>query len=183
METSARQPISDERKEVFLEVLRRTGSVCHAASSASPHCGGDRPGYSGFRDLARKDPEFARAVSEAKAEALGQIEAAIAKRAVEGWERPIFQRGQLVGTERCYDTNLMLRYASRLDPAWSEKRQLEVEGKVEHNYGGVMLSISPDDVLKLEPAEQTQLVALIEKIGKLKGSEDGTENQKFLGAG
>ena len=74
----AKQPISEDRRAVFLEVLRRTGSVCAAASAASPHCDGDRPGYSGFRDLAQKDPVFSAAVAEAKAKALGKVETTIA---------------------------------------------------------------------------------------------------------
>ena len=69
--------ITQARKDVFLSVLGETGSRAAAAAAASPHTdggNGQRPGYETFRDLWKRDPEFALAVEQAEAKALGRVE-------------------------------------------------------------------------------------------------------------
>ncbi len=62
-------------------------------------------------------PAFAQEVEEAKNGALGRVEAAIMERAVGGVQRPIFQRGELVGHETLYSDNLLRHSADPSDGA------------------------------------------------------------------
>jgi hypothetical protein len=52
------------------------------------------------------DPSFAQAYSDAMEASTDLIEQEARRRAVEGYERPIFQRGELVGVERVYSDML-----------------------------------------------------------------------------
>ncbi len=141
-----RREITERRKRIFLETLEKTGSACAAARAATPWSEGKKGGLEGFRDLAGRDPQFALELQEARSAALGRVEEAIAKRAIDGVERPIFQRGELVGTERVYSDHLLLRLAQRLDPlSWTDRQKVEHSGTVEHR--GVMLEITAGEVL------------------------------------
>lgn len=60
------------------------------------------------------DPSFAQAYSDAMEAGTDLIEQEARRRAVEGYDRPIFQRGALVGLERVYsDVLLMLLLRGR----------------------------------------------------------------------
>ncbi len=180
MANKARQPISEQRRRVFLETLAATGSMTAAAQAASPHAQGERGAYESFRDLVRRDPQFAADVAEAKAAALGRVEKVIADHALNGVRRPIYQRGELVGHEQVFDHKLLLALAARLDPEWSERRRTELAGSVGvHRDDDSFLSISAADVLLLSEPEREMLVTLVQKIGELKAPEDGREIQSL----
>ena len=90
----------------------------------------------------------------------------------------MWQGGKCVGTRRVYDNRLLMRILERFDRSWAPRSHQTVEGKVEHRHAGAFLTLSADDVMRLEPDEQRAIVELVEKIGLLK---DGRENQKLLG--
>jgi hypothetical protein len=171
------QRVSDTRKDVFLKVLADTGSRSAAAAAASPHLNGgdgDRPGYESFRDLWKRDPEFALAVQQAETQALGRVESEIARRAFSLDERPIFDRqGNKIGvqTDSRPANQMLLRLAERLAPAtWAQRKHHEIDGKVSHDHQHTMTValLEPADVLLLEPKEQTELLRLVEKIADRK---------------
>jgi hypothetical protein len=54
------------------------------------------------------DPDFAAAYSDAMDAGADLIEQEARRRAVEGFERPIFQRGRQVGVERVYSDMLLV---------------------------------------------------------------------------
>ena len=175
------QRITEERKQVFLKVLAETGSRAAAARAASPHLDGgegDRPGYESFRDLWKRDPEFALSVQRAESEALGKVEAEIAKRAFTLDERPIFGKdGRLLGTQKDSRpaNQMLLRLAERLAPqTWAQRKHHEIDGKVshEHQHSMVVAQLEPADILMLAPDEQTELLRLVQKIADRK-SETG----------
>ena len=58
--------------------------------------------------------------------ALGRNEEEIHRRAFEGFLRPIFQQGQLVGHERVYSDTLALRMQSAHDPKYRSNKVEEV---------------------------------------------------------
>ena len=70
---SARRPIDAKRRKIFLETLARTGSLCGAAQAATPWARGRRGGWESFRDLAKRDAEFAAKMQAAKSAALAQF--------------------------------------------------------------------------------------------------------------
>ena len=81
---------------------------------------------------------------------------AIATRAVDGVQRPIYQKGELVGYEPVYSDHLLLRLAQRLDPpAWTDRQKLEHSAQVADDAG--TLSIAPDEVLLLPETRRPSL--------------------------
>jgi len=158
---TARQALTDERKEVFLQVRRQTGSI-RAAAAASPHAAErDRPGYETFRDAINHDSEFAAQVAEAKNAALGKVEQAIAERAFSPEETPIFSKGEVVGYRRSYRdaNNLLLRLAERLSDDWAPKKN--VKGEVEHK---AVFGLTTQHLDMLNEPEREQLLGLLETI-------------------
>ncbi|MEQ8769224.1 MAG: hypothetical protein RIB60_01810 [Phycisphaerales bacterium] len=167
--SAAHQPMTEDRRRVFLEVLATTGSMQAAAAAASPHCTGRRPGYETFRDLIRSDPSFAEAVAEARQRALGRVEEEIARRAFAPDERPIFGKdGKLLGVQSDHRNanTLLLRLAERLDPeAWTPKKHLSgtVSHQHEHSHA-VMFALEARHVLLLEPHDQEALMSLLGRL-------------------
>ena len=161
-----RLPLTPLRKETFINALAETGSMTAAARAASGgNAKGPHYGLQTFYDEMRRDPNFAHAVELAKAEALGKVEAEIMRRAVQGYSRPVFQKGQLVGHEPVYSDNLLLRLAERLSPNdWSKREKLEHSGMLQNRQGMVMLEITPEDVLLLNHQAQHQFVGLLQQI-------------------
>ena len=178
----SRRRLDERRREVFLETLRRTGSVSAASAAATPHSDGgkeNRAGYRTFLDEIKRRPEFAQQVEEAKQHALGLVEETIARRAMTPEKTPIFQKGELVGYRESYrDANqLLLRLAERLSPeAWASKKHIkgEVEHRHEHRVGIVMFRVEAEDVMLLDDeSERELLIELLSKINKLKEENDG----------
>lgn len=177
---STHRPISDERKAIYLKVLRETGSTQAAAAAATPHSDGGkggRPGYESFRDEIRRDPEFAQQVQAAKDEAIGRVEAEIAKRAFSPTKRPIVQNGEIVAEEVSYrDANhLLLRLAARLNPdAWAERRKLDgtVTHHHDHEVRGLVITLKPEHLLMLPTEMRGPFIDALELIdAKVNGKE------------
>ena len=167
--SNAHQPMTEDRRRVFLEALATTGSMQAAAAAASPHCTGRRPGYETFRDLIRSDPAFAEAVAEAKQRALGRVEEEIARRAFKPDERPIFGKdGALLGvqTDHRNANTLLLRLAERLDPeAWTPKKHLSGTVSHQHDHShAVMFALEARHVLLLDANDQEALMSLLGKL-------------------
>ncbi len=166
-----RREITEQRRRIFIETLQATGSMCAAARAATPWSRGEKGGLESCRDLMRRDPTFALEVEEARDAALGRVEAEIVRRAVEGVQRPIFQKGELVGHEPVYSDHLLLRLAQRLDPSsWTDRQKVEHSGRVEH--AAVMLQVTAGDILLLPEEKQEVLVTLLSEIGELKHGKE-----------
>lgn len=185
----AHQPMSEDRRRVFLEALANSGSMQAAAAAASPHCSGRRPGYETFRDLMRNDPAFAEAVVEAKQRALGRVEQEITRRAFKPDERPIFGKdGTLLGvqTDHRNANTLLLRLAEKLDPeSWAPKKHVkgEVDHKHDHQHShAVMFALEARHVLLLDEDDQHSLMSLLAKLRERLSLETGHE-QVAVGSG
>jgi hypothetical protein len=175
------QRVTAERKQVFLKVLAETGSRSAAAAAASPHLDGgdgDRPGYESFRDLWKRNPEFALEVQRAESQALGRVESEIAKRAFTLDERPIFDRqGNKIGvqTDSRPANQMLLRLAERLAPGtWAQQKHHQIDGKIahDHQHSVAVATLEPRDVLLLSTDEQHELLRLVGKIAALKSGSD-----------
>ena len=97
-----RMPLTPERRQTFLEVYAKTGSWAAAARAASPHASTRWGASRSFRDLAKREPEFAAACEEAREHAVGLAELEAHRRGVEGIEEPVWQGGKCVGTRRVF---------------------------------------------------------------------------------
>lgn len=85
----------------FLEFLRKTGNVSYSAKEA---------GFArfSFYRLRKKDPDFAADWDDAVEEATDSLELEARRRALQGCDKPVYQKGELVGHVREYSDHLMV---------------------------------------------------------------------------
>ena len=163
--------LTEERKEVFLSELRRHGIVSAAARAASPHAKGTCA--PSFYILRKNDPEFAAAWDDAIEQATGSVELEIHRRAVEGYDEPVYQKGELVGTiTRFSDRLLELRAKGLMPDRYAvERRDVKVSGEIthQHHHTAAILTISAEDVLLLAHEEREQLMGLLGLIAEARG--------------
>lgn len=163
--------LTEERKEVFLSELRRHGIVNAAARAASPHASGTCS--ASFYALRRSDPEFAAAWDDAIEQATGSVELEIHRRAVEGYDEPVYQKGELVGTVTKYSDRLLELRAKALMPnKYIERRAVELSANLnvtQELYGGHALTLKPEDVLLLDEGKRQQLLGLLTEIAMARG--------------
>lgn len=169
-----RRPLSEREFNLACEVYARTGSKAAAilsiAGGATDSAG--RPSRRRtLEEALRANPEWAQRWEEARTLALGLVEAEIAKAALTVDERPIFDKaGKLLGVQKdSRPRNDMLKFLARkLDPdSWSEKRQLQMSGTVEHKHGpadGFGVLVAAEDVLLLEGEDRAEFVRLLALI-------------------
>lgn len=163
-------PIDEQRRAIFLDHVARGESLVTAAKAASPHCTGHDGGLAGFTCLAQRDPEFAAAVEAATQAALGEVEDEIRRRAMHPPTRPVWHKGELVGSfeDRSSSDRLLVRLAEKLDPEhWAP--QSKIKSQIDVTVRGTMLAIRPADVLLLDHDEQEKFVQLMEKIADRRG--------------
>jgi len=178
----ARRALTEREFNLACEVFARTGSKAAAilaiAGGATDSEG--RPSRRRTLETAiANNPEWSARWEDAKFAALGLVEGEIAKAALTVDERPIFDaKGRLLGVQRdSRPRNDMLKFLARkLDPdAWSEKRQLQMTGSVEHRHtNGDQFSIvlRAEDVLLLPPDQREQFVNLLSLIRDRKSEEE-----------
>jgi hypothetical protein len=95
-----RGPLTARERRVFLEQLAVGWSVTHAAAQA----GRDRQR---FYELRESNEDFAEAWLHAVEAGTQVLEDEARRRAVAGWEEPVFQQGELVGSVRKYSDQLL----------------------------------------------------------------------------
>ncbi len=113
---------------MFLRELAMHGIVARAARAASP-AAGSRGAVQSFRDHRIRDRDFAQAWEEAKEQARGNVEAEIHRRAVEGYEEPIFggpHREKIVGTVKRYSDRLLELRAKALMPEYRDHSKVDL---------------------------------------------------------
>lgn len=167
----ANAAMTDKRKAVFLSELSKHGIVSAAARAASPHAQGTCA--PSFYILRRNDPEFAAAWDDAIEQATGSVELELHRRAVEGYEEPVYQRGELVGTITKYSDRLLEIRAKALMPnKYIERRAVELSANLnvtQELYGGHALTLKPEDVLLLDEDKRQLLLGLLTDIAVARG--------------
>jgi hypothetical protein len=106
------------RKAMFLEALEEGVFVKVAAARIGMS-------ESGVYKIRRKNASF-RAAWEASAEIgdrikLGEVEAEIRRRAVDGVPEPVFYQGRAIGAIKRFSDQLLRLMAMRLDPRYRER--------------------------------------------------------------
>lgn len=156
--------LTDARKTAFLEELELHGVVARAARAASPHS--KRGCVQSFYDERERNPDFAGAWDEAVAQAMGAVEHEIHRRAVEGWEEPIYggrYKETIVGSTRKYSDRLLELRARALLPAYRERKQVELDANVGLREKSKEEQAFSEAITKLTPEERQQLRALLSK--------------------
>lgn len=76
--------------------------------------------------LRRTKPEFAKDWDNAIEQATDALEEAARGRAMDGYQRPVYQRGELVGYETCYSDALMITLLKAHRPGKFRDKGLEL---------------------------------------------------------
>ncbi len=170
----ARRPVSEARQRVFLEHLARTGVVAEASRLASPHAVNFKGASGSFYSLRRIDPHFAVAWDAAQERADAALLTEARRRAVEGCERGIFQKGTQAttadgepATERVYSDRLLeLLLKSRFPTDFVERRQ------VEHVQGAEGWQITGQDLHALTDEQTEQLQEIMAAVMLARGETE-----------
>lgn len=89
------------------------------------------------------------------------------RRAVEGYQRPVYQKGELVGHETVYSDNMLLTLLrARAPDVYSERRDVRVSGQVQHSHN--VLTIDASDLL-LDQSDSDTLLSILAKLANAKG--------------
>ena len=94
------RPLTAKQRETFLEALAAGWSVTEAGRRAKRE-------RRRFYDLRGRDEAFAVAWDEAVESGTEALEDEARRRAVDGWEEPVYQQGDLVGHVRKYSDGLL----------------------------------------------------------------------------
>lgn len=173
--------ITPHRRKVFLDALRKTGSSYHAASVATPWAS-DSPGggYTGFRDLRKRDPIFASEWAEAEAAFIGDVEAELARRVMTPHKRPIVSNGQVITHEEVpADGKLLMFLLERRDHTkWGKK--VEVSGEVQHTHrhAHVGVTLAADDLYLLGESRRAQLLDILGELAEAKAALEASETPR-----
>lgn len=111
-------------KRVFLEALAECGIVAVAATVA----GVNRTAAHAART---KDAEFSAEWKDALRTAGDAAEAEMRRRAIDGWDEPVFYEGAVCGTIRRYDSKLLLAIVQAAKPKKYRQRKEHVHRKGE----------------------------------------------------
>lgn len=121
-------------KAVYLEALARTGIISSAAAAAQV---ARQTVYNWLAD----DPDFARRHEEAITESTEGMELEAWRRATQGVEKPVYYKGEPVGTIREHsDTLLIFMLKARKPETYRER--VDVDAKVRQQ-----LTVNPDELL------------------------------------
>ena len=90
-----------KKKEIFLNVFKRTGNVSYAAHEAGIH-------RTTHHKIWMKDPEYAAQFASAREEAVDVLEHEALRRAVQGVEEPVFYQGEVCGHVRKHSDTLLI---------------------------------------------------------------------------
>ena len=115
-----------ERQRVFLETLAKTGRVDWSAEAA----GVSRTHVYSWRSK-KQDPDgsFREQWKKAETEAVTILEDEATRRAVEGWEEPVYYKGEVCGTIRKFSDTLLMFRLNGLAPE-RYKRRVDVTGDI-----------------------------------------------------
>ena len=136
--------LTDRAKEKFIEVVRTTCNVSEATRSI----GMARRSLYDARD---RDTEFAQLWDEAVEEATDALEREAWRRAVEGWDEPVFYQGKAVGAVRKYsDRMLELLLKGHRPEKYKDRHEISGGPNPMHfvGYDGEQLSKLSNDEIK-----------------------------------
>lgn len=150
----AQEPLTAKRKATFLTELARHGVFARAARVASPHTA--TGACATFREEARRDPEFAAQVTEAREQADGDLLVELHRRAVEGVVEDVYgPKGEVVGQRRRMSDRLLIeKLRSRFPQEFAQRSVVEQDSTVK------VKSLGLD---QLSPESQDQLREILER--------------------
>ena len=111
--------VTEKEKEKYIELVRAGVSK----GDASQMLGRVKTTFS---EQARKDADFKARVEEAWFEGADVLIEEAQRRGAEGWEEPVYQKGELVGYVRKYDSNLLMFSIKGRRPEYKENPRIDL---------------------------------------------------------
>jgi hypothetical protein len=122
--------LDEKRKARFLARLEETGNVTLSAAAA-------KVSRNTLYRHRREDEAFRKRWAEAEELGDGALEDEARVRATQGWLRPIFQGGKLVGHEPVKSDALLITMLKAARPEkYRERTQTELTGALAHHHTG-----------------------------------------------
>lgn len=153
-------PLTDEQRTAFLDYVRK-----HKTCSVREACEQVGVKRKQIRHLKRVDDEFAGDYREARGYANEQIVAEISRRAIEGWDEPVFHNGEIVGEIRKFDGRLLTLLAKAYVPEFRDVTRLEHTGP-----GGGPVEVENPDVAAALDRFTTTIGRLAERAAESRGA-------------
>ena len=108
----------DDLQERFLKAYTKKGTITHAAKLSGVS-------WAHHYRWMKEDPTYPPRLEQAKIEIADRAERAAIKRAIDGYDEPIFQQGIQVGTKRKYSDRLLMFYLKgRRRDVFGDKREI-----------------------------------------------------------
>jgi hypothetical protein len=139
--------------------------------------------YSSFKGLYQRDLTFAADVDRVMQLVTEDIEAELHRRAVTGWEEPVYQKGARVmdtdeagnpvkASIRKFSDNLLLARARAVLPQYRDKKLVDVvhSGSIAHTTGH--LTIASSDLAALSEIERKALTGILHTIQAARKGDD-----------
>ena len=148
------------RQKLFLEAFAEHANVLLAAQSAGIN-------RTTVYKWLEHDADFSFAYNQAKEDAKDVLRAEIYRRAVQGWEEPIYQLKKFVGTVHKYDSTLLIFHAKMLMPEYREKSTVDVNASTNAQVQDTQaLYDAVERVLAPYPEAKWKLAEAIAELGK-----------------
>lgn len=111
--------LTPAKKAKFLAVLAETGNVSTAAKTAGiSRCS--------LYDRRKREAAFAKAWDDSEKQAADVLEKEAWRRAVDGVDEPVYQKGECVGTVRRYSDTLLIFLMKGANPQkYADRRRIE----------------------------------------------------------
>lgn len=114
--------VSTTRKERFLTSLAETGRILESCATSGIS-------YRSVHRWRKNDEEFRLRFEEAELLYCEKIEREIERRAIDGWDEPVFQNGEQVGSKRRYSDSLLLALTRSRIARYRDKVEVEATHK------------------------------------------------------
>jgi len=162
-----KRPRQKRVKPAFVDDPKMQAAVCASFAehgtvlAASKECG---VSCETIRLARRDNPDFAQAMEEAWEQFGEMVAAEVKRRAVDGWEEPVFQKGELIGHVRKFSDRLLELMAKRTNAEFKERVALEAKGtvNVDHQHTHTVTH----NLAALTIEQQESLLAMLETMEK-----------------
>lgn len=111
--------LTEEEREKYLDLLRAGLSITDACQMLNRN-------KQTFTKYALTDPEFKAKIDEAWKEGADVLIEEAQRRGAEGWDEPVYQKGELVGYVRKYSDNLLMFSIKGRRPEYKENPRIDL---------------------------------------------------------
>ena len=126
-------------------------SICGAVYKAAMSAGHSQEAYLSWVNADKYG--FQKRYEAAQAQYLEKMVLEVDRRAMEGFDKPIFQGGQQVGTQRVYSDNLLMFSVKQRDPSYRDAAIINVDASAIEELVRGLRGRQIEDSKALPPAE------------------------------